>query len=339
MARLLGVDRRRYYAWRRRRAAAPSERDRRMAELVEAVKRFHEASGGTYGAPRLVWDLREAGWDVSVKTVAKAMRLAGLEGVSPRTFHPPTTTPGDNPFPVDDLVARRFDMGAKDAAWFSDITYLPTGEGWAYLCVVRDGHTRRVLGRVVADNLRADLVEAALRQAAALRGELRENVIFHADRGCQFTSAQLAEVSRAIGVLRSMGKTGVCWDNAQAESFWSTFKTEFYDRTCSPRWPKPGAAPMCGSTRSTTRADGTPRSGTCPRYSMSNGSSTGPKETKKLSGQRGQPQIDGFGGNFKVHGVIRREPNQPAARRAPALPGAASCDPRNHRGRGRTWPV
>jgi transposase InsO family protein len=201
-----------------------------MDDLMEAVKRFHEASGGTYGAPRLVWDLRDAGWDVSVKTVAKAMRLAGLEGISPRTYHPPTTTKGENPFPVDDLVARRFDMGVKDAAWFSDITYLPTGEGWAYLCVVRDGHTRRVLGRVVADHLRADLVEDTLRQAAALRGELPENVIFHADRGCQFTSAQLAEVSRAIGVLRSMGKTGVCWDNAQAESFWSTFKTEYYDR-------------------------------------------------------------------------------------------------------------
>jgi transposase InsO family protein len=167
---------------------------------------------------------------VSVKTAAKAMRLAGIEDISPRTFHPPTTTPGADPFPVDDLVARRFDMGAKDAAWFSDITYLPTREGWAYLCVVRDGHTRRVLGRVVADHLRADLVEDALRQAAAQRGELPENVILHADRGCQFTSAQLAEVSRAIGVLRSMGKTRVCWDNAQAESLWSTFKTEYYDR-------------------------------------------------------------------------------------------------------------
>jgi transposase InsO family protein len=230
MARLLGVDRRRYYAWLRRRAAGPTARQQRMDDLVDAVRRFHAASDGTYGAPRLVWDLRQAGWDVSVKTVAKAMRLAGLEGISPRTHHPPTTVPGDDPFPVDDLVARRFDRGGKDAAWFSDITYLPTGEGWAYLCTVRDGHTRRVLGRQVEAHMRADLVEAALRQAAALRGELPEAVIFHADRGAQFTSAQLAEVSRAIGVLRSMGRTGVCWDNAQQESFWSTFKTEYYNR-------------------------------------------------------------------------------------------------------------
>jgi transposase InsO family protein len=230
MARLLGVDRRRYYAWRRRRANGPTPRQQRMDGLVEAVKAFHAASDGTYGAPRLVWDLREAGWDVSVKTVAKAMRLAGVEGISPRTYHPPTTVPGPGPFPVEDLVARRFDQGAKDAVWFSDITYLPTGEGWAYLCTVRDGHTRRVLGRQVEPHMKASLVVATLRQAAALRGELPGTVIFHADRGAQFTSAELAEVSRAVGVLRSVGRTGVCWDNAQQESFWSTLKTEFYNR-------------------------------------------------------------------------------------------------------------
>jgi putative transposase len=75
------------------------------------------------------------------------MRIAGIEGISPRTFHPPTTIHGENPFPVDDLVKRRFEAGGKDLAWFSDITYLHTGQGWAYLCVVREGHTRRVLGR------------------------------------------------------------------------------------------------------------------------------------------------------------------------------------------------
>jgi transposase InsO family protein len=229
MARLLGVARSRFYAWLRRSSQATA-RGERMGRLVAEVKKSHADSDGTYGAPRVHADLREAGWEVSVKTVAKAMRLAGLEGVSPRRWHPPTTTPGPNPDPAPDLVGRRFDMGGKDRAWFSDITYLATGEGWAYLCVVRDGHTRRVLGRVVAGHMRACLVEDALRQAAALRGELPEQVIFHTDRGCQFTSAQLAEVSRAIGVLRSVGKTGICWDNAQAESFWSTLKSEYYDR-------------------------------------------------------------------------------------------------------------
>ena len=175
-------------------------------------------------------DLRDAGHVVSVKTVAKTMRLAGIQGISPRTFHPPTTTPGPDPFPVPDLVKRRFDAGEKDVVWLSDITYLDAGQGWAYLCVVRDGHTRRVLGRTVADHMRADLVDGALRQAVALRGQLPERIVWHADRGCQFTSRQVAETAAELGILRSMGRTGVCWDNAPAESFWSTFKTEFYDR-------------------------------------------------------------------------------------------------------------
>ena len=230
MCRLLRVDRRRYYEWVRRRAAGPSAAEQRRAELTGKIVEFHKASDGTYGAPRILHDLRDAGETVSVKTVAKCMRQAEIAGISPRTWHPPTTVPGPNPDPAPDLVKRRFDQGRRDAAWFSDITYLATGEGWAYLCTVRDGHTRRVLGRTVADHLRADLVEDALRQAVALRGELPGKVIFHADRGCQYTSQQLADLCGELDLLRSMGRTGVCWDNAAAESFWSTFKNEYYHR-------------------------------------------------------------------------------------------------------------
>jgi transposase InsO family protein len=158
------------------------------------------------------------------------MRQAEIAGISPRTWHPPTTVPGPNPDPAPDLVKRVFDQGRRDVAWFSDITYLATGEGWGYLCTVRDGHTRRVLGRSVADHLRADLVEDTLRQAVALRGELPGKVIFHADRGSQYTSQQIADLAVELDLLRSMGRTGVCWDNAAAESFWSTLKNEYYHR-------------------------------------------------------------------------------------------------------------
>ena len=216
MCRLLRVDRRRYYEWRRRQLAGPTAGERRMADLAEKVKSHHQASDGTYGAPRILHDLREAGETVSRKTVAKAMRQAQIAGISPRTWHPPTTVPGPNPDPAPDLVNRAFDKGRADVAWFSDITYLDTGEGWAYLCAIRDGHTRRVLGRTVADHLRADLVADALRQAVALRGELPGKVIFHADRGCQYTSQQIADLCGDLDLLRSMGRTGVCWDNAAA---------------------------------------------------------------------------------------------------------------------------
>lgn len=138
------------------------------------------------------------------------MRAEGITGNSPATWYRPTTVRGEGPFPVPDLVERQFGQGQKDRAWFSDITYLPTGEGWAFWCAVRDGSQRRVLGRSVAASLHTDLVEDVLRQAVALRGDLPGKVIFHADRGTQYTSGQLAAVTEELGLLRSMGKTGVC---------------------------------------------------------------------------------------------------------------------------------
>ena len=182
MCRLLRVDRRRFYEWRARQAAGPSLRQQRAAELTAQIREFHDASEGTYGAPRIHADLQDTGVVVSRKMVAKLMREDGITGISPATWHPPTTVPGADPFPVPDLVERRFDQGSRDLARFSDITYLRTGEGWAYLCVVREGHTRGVLGRTVAENMHTDLVVAALRQAVALRGAVPRKVIFHADR-------------------------------------------------------------------------------------------------------------------------------------------------------------
>ena len=233
MARLLSVSRSGYYAWSTRRAAGPSEREQRSAALSVKIKEFHAASDEVYGSPRILADLREAGETVSGKTVARLMRAGHIVGISPRRFTPVTTLPGPDPAPAPDLVKRRFDRGRLNAVWISDITYLDTDEGWLYLCAVRDGCSRRVLGWAIEDHMRTDLVEAALRQAVTLRGELPDDVVFHADRGTQFTSAQIADAATGFRVLRSMGRTGVCWDNAAAETFWSTLKTEFYNRR---RW-------------------------------------------------------------------------------------------------------
>lgn len=234
MARLLDVARSGYYAWAKRRAAGSSPARRRREELTAKIARFHAASDHVYGSPRILADLREDGEQVSAKTVAKYMRASGIVGISPRRFTPATTLPGPDPDPAPDLVRRRFDRGRLNAVWISDITYLRTGQGWLYLCAVRDGCSRRVLGWAIAEHLRTDLVEAALRMAVTLRQTLPEQVIFHADRGTQYTSAQIADAAADLGVLRSMGRTGVCWDNAAAETFWSTLKSEFYDRH---HWP------------------------------------------------------------------------------------------------------
>jgi putative transposase len=230
MARLLSVSRSGYYAWCCRVAAGPSPAQQRRRQLVDKIVGFHGASDSVYGSPRILADLREDGAIVSAKTVAKLMRANGITGISPRKFTPPTTVPGLCPAQIPDLVERHFDQGRLNAVWTSDITYLDTHEGWLFLCAVRDGCSRRVLGWHIADNLRTDLVEAALRMAVTMRGQLPDRVIFHADRGCQYTSTQLAAVTAELGLSPSVGRTGVCWDNACTESLWSTLKTEYYDR-------------------------------------------------------------------------------------------------------------
>ncbi len=123
--------------------------------------------------------------------------------------------------------------------WIGDITYLRTWEGWLYCATVIDAHSRRVIGWAIDEHMRADLVEDALKMAIALRGELPGKVIFHTDRGTQYASEQITAFAGAHGLTRSMGYTGVCWDNAMAESFFATLKTEFYYRRV---WPtKKGA--------------------------------------------------------------------------------------------------
>jgi putative transposase len=241
MCGLLEVSRSGFYKWRKSLDGGPSPSRQRRAELDAKVADFHKASDGVYGAPRILADLRAAGTRVSRKTVAASLRRQGLAGICPRRFAPATTVVDlDAPVPKD-LVRRRFDTGELDRVWISDITYLRTGQGWLYLCAVRDGCSRRVIGWALDEHLRTDLVESALSMAVAIRGELAHEVILHADRGCQYTSAKLARFAHRHNLAPSVGRTGVCWDNAAAESFWATLKVEFYDRYL---WPTRTAAKL-----------------------------------------------------------------------------------------------
>ncbi|MGH3958011.1 IS3 family transposase [Mycobacterium sp.] len=241
MCELLEVSRSGFYKWRANRNGGPTPAHQRRAELDAKVAKFHTASDGVYGTPRILADLRADGQRVSRKTVAASLRRQGLAGISPRRFAPVTTVVDPDAVIPKDLVGRRFDTGRLNRVWTSDITYLRTGEGWLYLCAVRDGCSRRVIGWAIDEYLHTDLVQAALAMAVAMRGELAEQVILHADRGCQYTSAQLARFAREHNLLRSVGRTAVCWDNAQAESFWATMKVEFYDRYL---WPTKAAAKL-----------------------------------------------------------------------------------------------
>ena len=166
MVDLLGVSRSGYYAWANRQARGElGPRATRRADLTVKIKVAHDASDGVNGAPRILADLRAAGEVVSRKTVAKLMRHSDIRGISPRPWQPVTTIADAIAHTIPDLVQRRFDRGTLNTVWTSDITYLATGQGWLYLCAVRDGCSRRVIGYAFADNLHTDLVEIAAKAA------------------------------------------------------------------------------------------------------------------------------------------------------------------------------
>ena len=241
MARLLEVSRSGFYAWCKR---GPSKQAVRAVRIEQKVAWFHGESDEVSGAPRILADLREDGERISRKTVAKTMRKLGLRGICPKKWRTTTLTDSSDTYPPD-AVNRAWDTGVLNTVWVGDITYLRTWEGWLYLATVIDACSRRVIGWAIADHLRTDLVQDALKMAITMRGDLPTTVVFHADRGTQYASEQITRFAANNGITRSMGRTGVCWDNAMAESFFATLKTEFYYRRV---WPtKAGASKAVGA--------------------------------------------------------------------------------------------
>jgi transposase InsO family protein len=233
---LFEVSRSAYY---HQKSGAKSVRERVDAQLTDKIVQAHAVSKGTYGAPRIHADLTGEGLRHSRKRVARLMRAAGLAGKTPRRWRT-TTIPDPNAGTRPDLVERDFttDPGAVDTRWCGDITYINTWQGWLYLATVIDLASRRVVGWAVADNLKTDLVDAALTDALTRR-QPQAGLVFHSDRGTQYVSAQHARLAQQHGIRLSVGRRGQCWDNAVAESFFSTIKTELLHRR---PWPTHTAA-------------------------------------------------------------------------------------------------
>jgi transposase InsO family protein len=233
---LLKVSRAAYYT---RRAGIPGPRAVRDAELTEQIVTLYTRSRGTYGAPRVHAALQHEGAACGRRRVARLMRTAGLQGRHRRRRHL-TTIPDPQAALRPDLIARDFqpDPVGLDARWCGDITYIPTDEGWLYLATVIDIASRRVVGWATADHMRTDLVADALTAACRQRHPTRP-VIFHSDRGSQYTSQQFASLAAELKVRLSVGRTGQCWDNALAESFFATIKRELLDPAA---WPSRAAA-------------------------------------------------------------------------------------------------
>jgi putative transposase len=226
----VGVSKSGYYDFRARREGPPGPREVADAELVALIREVFEANEGNYGAPRICKGLRRAGVAVNHKRVERLMRAHGMAGRCRRRV-PRTTVPGPDGYAIPDLVGRRFAPGAPDQAWCQDITYVPTGEGWLYLAGVLDLGSRRLVGYSMAGHMRTRLVLDALAMAVAARGGTLAvaGVIAHADRGTQYTSNDYLDFCNAHQLRPSVGRTGICFDNAVAESFWETLKRECLD--------------------------------------------------------------------------------------------------------------
>ncbi len=218
-----------YYEWRDRPASATAIRRAHLIRLVKAI--FHH-SDQTYGYRRVHAQLVRQGEQVSPELVRELMRELDLVACQPRPWRPTTTVPGD-PGPIPDLVNRDFTATAPGQKMVGDITYIQTWQGWLYLATVIDCYTKACIGYAMADHLRTELVIDALTMAAR-NYPLVEGAIFHSDRGTQYTSAAYAATTGRLNIRRSVGATGVCFDNALAESFNAAVKVERVNRTVYP---------------------------------------------------------------------------------------------------------
>lgn len=229
MCSWLTVSRAGFYAWRDRAPSLGARRRSRLGALVEAA---FAASRGTYGARRVAEVLRRSDEPVSVRLVAELMADRALVACQPRPFRVTTvadTVAAGRP----DLVGRDFTATETGTKLVGDITYVRTWSGWLYLATVIDCATRKVIGWSMAEHLRSSLVVDALSMAAG-RVRLAPNAVFHSDRGTQYTSTEFAAALREHKLRASVGRTGICWDNALAESFFGALKNELVYRTAFP---------------------------------------------------------------------------------------------------------
>jgi transposase InsO family protein len=230
LCQVCGVARSAYYDWLGRRDG-PGPAVLEEAYLADRVFDIWRRSRGRYGAPRVTAALRKQGVEVNEKRVARLMGELGIAGKCGRrkirtTWRDPAAKP------AADLVERDFTADEPDELWVGDITYIPTGEGWLFVASVLDVCSRMVVGWSIADHLRAELCVDALAGAGASRGKgFLVGTVFHSDHGCQYTSSDFKACCERMGITQSMGSVGDSFDNAMAESLWSSLKRELVDDT------------------------------------------------------------------------------------------------------------
>lgn len=225
----LNVSRGGFYEWKRRK---PSERSKENERLALQIKVYFRRSDGTYGSPRIRDDFMDDGKRVGRNRIARLMRQQGLFARFPKRFK--KTTDSKHNFAVaENIVNQQFHVDERDKVWVADLSYIRTWAGWLYLAVILDLYSRRVVGYAMADHMRAELPLEALKMAVTQR-KPKPGLIHHSDRGSQYASNAYQKALSEIRAICSMSGRGNCFDNAVAESFFSTLKQELVYRHA---WP------------------------------------------------------------------------------------------------------
>lgn len=230
MCAVLDVSRSGYYEWRDRPASAGAARRDVLLAAITAVFARHQ---GRYGHRRVHQILRRQGHECGVELVRELMAQAGLQAAQPRKWQVTTRPDRQAAAKLPDLVRRDFTAATPGAKLVGDITYVHTWQGWMYLATVIDCYSKAVVGWAVADHMRTALVTDAINMAAR-NIRIPKGAIFHSDRGTQYMSHEYRRRLRKLGLRSSVGRTGVCWDNALAESFNASLKNEMVNRTAFP---------------------------------------------------------------------------------------------------------
>ena len=229
LCRVCEVSRAAYYAWASAEEAGADEATWDEAILANRIHDIWARSRGRYGVPRVTAQLWRQGSEMNHKRVERIMAELGLHGACGRRKLR-TTVRDPDAAPAPDLVQRHFAAPEPDTLWIGDLTYIPTDEGWLYLATVIDTCSRRLLGWSMADHMRTELCTDALNAAGLMRGRCRfEDLIFHSDHGCQYTSGEYKRLCKLMGITQSMGTVGDSYDNAMAESFFASLKRELVD--------------------------------------------------------------------------------------------------------------
>lgn len=229
MCKVLGVTKSGYYDWLKR---TPSQRHLENQQLAKEIRGVYKASKNRYGSPKITDELRDNGWKVSRQRVARIMLNEGLRSIISKKYRG-FTTDSTHHLPIaENLLNRNFSADNPGQKWVSDITYIPTSQGWLYLTIIMDLYDRKIIGWSLSTQMTVQLtILPAWKMAIKNRSIEHTSLLFHSDRGVQYASHAFKDELKKYSVTQSMSRKGNCWDNAVAENYFKILKSELVNHT------------------------------------------------------------------------------------------------------------